>query len=551
MPHSIDNVVAKLIESWWTDANERSFQYQFAFQLTSSGFDVLHVTRHCGMEFGKDIIARSADGVIHSYQLKSGFGERLKLGDWQSLSSQIDDLVALPIKHPSLNGGIALDHQPWFVINGYLNEEVIREIEDRNLTYRQRFGRELKTILLGEMVQKSISTAHSVWPTTPEINHELFSSYIDEGRKPLVKSTFFKVLQAVLPSDLRLKNKRKLNLIADSLAVVASLYTAKTAKQQNWVAQIDAWVICWGLIASVFERNGLDPKRHCMTFRLIQVILASLLDGLTEEVAKNPKLVSLESASNAASGVARVRTTTILGYVAANAIRQSEMKTDSDSTMALIENVFSSTGRIELWGEAAVPSLLAYWLAFQHHDASLRPDSLLVSLLDALLQKLSTQQIYPDPYISADEFATAVAKQDGIKLEQMESQRESFWLRAIIETLARQLWRQELARRWDVISKYACVRFEAPSVWRYLLWRSDEGTYKTEFWPEPTSWKWLREVAVNSEDTLPLSLKQEAWMTTLFLLVCPHRSLGGAINFVEKKLANTIIGSYPLPNDKP
>lgn len=187
----------------------------------------------------------------------------------------------------------------------------------------------------------------------------------------------------------------------------------------------------------------------------------------------------------------------------------------------------------------AVPSLLAYWLAQQHHDASQRPDGLLASLLDALLQKLSSQQVPPDPYISADEFATAVAKQDGIKLEQMGSQGESFWIRAIIETLARQLCRQELAGRWGEISKCACVRFEAPSVWRYLLWRSDEGTYKSEYWPEPTSWKWLREVAVNSEDTLPLSLKQEAWMTTLFLLVCPHRSLRGAVYWVEKKLANS------------
>ena len=311
MLHSSDSVVARLIESWWTNANERSFQYQFAFQLTSNGYDVLHVTRHCGMEFGKDIIARSPDGVVHSYQLKSGFGERLKLGDWQTLSSQIDELVALPIKHPSLKGGIAVEHQPWFVINGYLNEEVMREIEDRNITYKLRFGRELKTILLGEMVLSSISTANSVWPTTPEINHELFSSYVYDGRKPLDKSTFFQVLQAVLPSDLKLKNKRKLNLIADSLAVIASLYTANTAKQQNWVAQIEAWVICWGLIASVFERNGLNPSRHCMSFRSIQVILASLLDGLTEEVSQNPKLGSRESAANIAFGVANVRTTTV------------------------------------------------------------------------------------------------------------------------------------------------------------------------------------------------------------------------------------------------
>lgn len=202
MSSSSNSVVAKLIENWWNNANERSFQYQFAFQLSSRSHEVLHVTRHCGMEFGKDVITRSDDGVINSYQLKSGFGERLKLADWQALTSQLDTLMALPIKHPSLKDGIAVKHQPWLVINGYLSEEVIREIEDRNITYKERFGRELKIILIGELISTSLSTANSVWPTTPEANHLIFSAYVDDGRKALDKAAFYEVLEAILPTKL-------------------------------------------------------------------------------------------------------------------------------------------------------------------------------------------------------------------------------------------------------------------------------------------------------------------------------------------------------------
>lgn len=537
MPHTSDSVVAKLIENWWTNANERSFQYQFAFQLASEGFDVLHVTRHCSMEFGKDIIARAPDGKIHGYQLKSGFGERMKLGEWQKLSSQVDTLVVQPIRHPSIEGGgIAIDHQPWFVVNGYLNEEVTRDIEDRNCSYRHKFDRELKTVVLGEMVNKSIAIANSVWPTTPEINHELFSAYINDGRKPLDKSAFFAVLQSLLPADVDESNPRSINRIADSLAVVTSLYTANMAKQQNWIAQINAWMICWGMVGSLFERHRFDPAKMCGGFRLIQKILASLLEGFAEEVSKNPDLRSSESVPNQAYGVANVRTTTIVGYLAVNAIRRTECKEDAAQAMELIDKVLGTQRRLELWGEAAVPSLLAYWLVLQNHVANLGPDVFLWSITDSILDKLAKPQVYPDPYVSAEEFAIAVAKKDGVKLEQMESQRESFWFRAVIESCARQLWRQRLAQRWNEISKHANVRFEVSEPWHLLLWRSDEGTYKTEWWPEPTSWKRLKASANGATNNLPRSLKQRAWLTTLFLIVFSHRALPEAVRWIEGTL---------------
>ena len=541
MLQSSDNVIAKLIENWWTNANERSFQYQFAFQLMSDGFDILHITRHCGMEFGKDIIARSPEGDVHCYQLKSGFGERLKLSDWQKMSSQVDDLVALPIKHPSLDGGgVAMDHQPWFVVNGYLNEEVQRQIDDRNATYRNRFDRELKTVVLGEMVGKSVSTANSVWPTNPELNHELFSAYISDGRKPLDRSTFFEVLQAMIPADIESEGERSLRRIADSIAVVTSLYTANMAKQQNWIAQIEAWTICWAFIASLFERRKLDPSESCLSMRLIEVTLASLLQGLADEVSENPELRSRESVANNAYGVSHVRTTLVLGYLSVNAIRQLEQDGNFSDAMSAFKSVLRPHAHLELWGEAAIPSLLAYWLAQQHHDATCRSDRLLLDFIDALLGKLSSRQVYPDPYVLADEFAIAAAKKDGTRLVEMRSQRESFWLGTLVETTARQLLRQSLAQRWSDLSRISYVRFETPATWQYLLWRSKKGTYVAEHWPEPTSWDWLRDLADRSGEELPISLRKQAWLTLLFMVVFPHRALPSALSWAEKRVDSCV-----------
>jgi hypothetical protein len=96
-------VLKKLIENWWTNANERTFQFPFAFHLVVDGHAVLHVSRHCGMELGKDILSIDREGLVHSFQLKGCNGGKLSLNYWRKeLSAQIEDLVLNPVVHSSL-----------------------------------------------------------------------------------------------------------------------------------------------------------------------------------------------------------------------------------------------------------------------------------------------------------------------------------------------------------------------------------------------------------------------------------------------------------------
>ena len=96
-------MLERVIENWLDNAIETTFQKPFCFMLSHQGYTVTHLTRHCGMELGKDVLAVSPDGIPHCYQLKGGQGKRISLNDWNtSLHNQMRSLVEMPIVHHSI-----------------------------------------------------------------------------------------------------------------------------------------------------------------------------------------------------------------------------------------------------------------------------------------------------------------------------------------------------------------------------------------------------------------------------------------------------------------
>ncbi len=117
-------MLERLIENWLTKASEKSFQIPFCYILANEGYTILHLTRHCGMEFGKDIIALDPRGIPCGFQLKGTSGGKIKLKYWQTdLVGQIDQLLISPLTHPSIPIG-SPHHKSFFVTNGELEEEV-------------------------------------------------------------------------------------------------------------------------------------------------------------------------------------------------------------------------------------------------------------------------------------------------------------------------------------------------------------------------------------------------------------------------------------------
>src|SRR5437867_332379 len=99
------------------------------------------------MEMGKDVITLAPDGIPCAYQLKGAHGGKISLKKWRDeVSKQVIDLALGKVIHPSLVNAKA--HRSYLVVNGQLEEEVIRAIDDFNRAHPRH---RIRTILMGEL----------------------------------------------------------------------------------------------------------------------------------------------------------------------------------------------------------------------------------------------------------------------------------------------------------------------------------------------------------------------------------------------------------------
>jgi hypothetical protein len=122
-------VLEKLLEDWLSSIDERSFNFAFSQYLLAEGYTAIHFSRHGEFEQGKDVLAIGKDGRSCAFQLKALQGRKLKQNQWLEMQPQIDQLIRIPIKHPSIPheaGG----HRAYLVVVGELDEGVRVEIED-------------------------------------------------------------------------------------------------------------------------------------------------------------------------------------------------------------------------------------------------------------------------------------------------------------------------------------------------------------------------------------------------------------------------------------
>lgn len=141
-------MIERVIENWLDNAIERSYEIPFCYTLIDEGYKVLHMTRHSSMEMGKDIIAVNQNGIPYAYQLKNVTGRRLTISQYRrDLQNQLIPLAYTAIDHPGLN--TRQPHIPVVVINGDLDEDVQREINNFNVVLEREGKNKVEVINRG------------------------------------------------------------------------------------------------------------------------------------------------------------------------------------------------------------------------------------------------------------------------------------------------------------------------------------------------------------------------------------------------------------------
>lgn len=507
------------------NASEKTFQIPVCYILAKKGFTVVHLTRHCGMEHGKDIIAIDPAGIPCAYQLKKADIGKIKLKQWkEELYPQLMQLVTSPISHPSVPH-TASHHKSYFVTNGELEEEVFREIQTFNLDWEQKGFPQYKinTILKGEIIGEIQKLKTDFVPTEVTEFKLILEFYQEEGNWNLNKDKFSSLIQGHFAKPV--KNNNQYARIISSGALLSSLAISNFQNKENHVAVIESWVIYTAYLFRFCELNKIKKKYWENEWNIARLIITSTLKNLLEEL--NDREFYFEGNVFEDIHVYHARITWLSGFLCCLGLFNFfDDKEENDESILFINKfIQENESTFICWGESSLPCFLSlYWFEKIFGSAEERKGVLRKLLLSTIKNVLEPNSVYPGPYLNIDEALALHFERDPKVLYAKNDKGISHYLRSIIDLLVREDERELLNKFWKSITRINWTEFSTDAPEDYYLWRCENGKSITNVPPSIQSWKALKEDQSNfQESAIPKLIREIPYFFPLFLMVFPHR----------------------------
>jgi hypothetical protein len=242
----------KIVENWLTNVGELTFTIPFCQLLLSKGQRIVHISSQGPMEQGKDVIAVGRDGRVYCYQLKSG---NINGKVWAGIKSEIDDLVELPPRHPSLPAKVK-EWDAYLVTNGTIANATARTIHDYSEAKKEKGHRPLKTIVGGELVQDFADHFGEFLPIEITDLQWFLELYNDNGKYDLPCEKFKRYFEAFFAGHSSGSRQRNTEAIRAALILCSYLLTYKYTAE-NRIEIIKAYSLLLASIYHYAERQGL------------------------------------------------------------------------------------------------------------------------------------------------------------------------------------------------------------------------------------------------------------------------------------------------------
>jgi len=522
-------VLERVIDDWLTKTTERAFQAPFCQMLAAQGETIIHSSRHCTMELGKDVISIATDGRVHAYQLKSTTTDRLSFSAWRNgLQKQAFDLVATAVRHPSISS--KKHHRSFFVVNGSIEEEVSEDIQRMNEAWAsQGFpDYKLETIVLGQLVEMATSLESSLWPDEVRDVNSILQLYLDSGEGQLPKERFAQLLEST--ARLSETNREKISKaecvrLMASTGVLCALALTRFTEKENRLAEIEGWTIYLAVVFGLAQRHNLPRKLWSPFVDLASMFIQGLLEHLAEDARNITNLIVGDPLSDRFVREIRITHLTALFSLFWNWRRflQTELSEIDEFLRSFCVN---NSPYLLLWGEAAAPQLLAAYWGLQSMAPALHTDKLLLSQID-LISKVNGREgsgLLFSPYYGPEdvfEYLFEISDEDIPE----SFRRRSHTIECFIALAVRENLRQGMRYRWPGISHLMFAEFQAEKKWHYCRHRNQgEGKLILRDPNDRQSWSELRGLYDGSgESDLPRVLKDYPIQTLLILICYPHR----------------------------
>lgn len=533
-------MIERLVADWLANATERSFQAPFCHTLTSKGMTVLHLTRHGEMEIGKDVIAVDRQGTPYAYQLKTPTGPRITMSEWRKeIAPQVHDLVTTAVVHPSLPK--TRPHRSFLVTNKGIDESVMRAIGDMNRRWEDAGQSYLKleTIVGGELLRDAIDLGTNLWPSELSQSRDILELFLQDGTGPLQTAKLCGLLQSTLQLDVGSRpSQSSCRQRFSSAGLLTAIAENEHARQQNHVAQIEAWTLYCCHVLAVAERWSLSKSVWMPAISVVKSTIWSLLEELVQELQERKNLIEGDPINDGL--FRRSRITRLVSFVSLFALWKRAKSGNNEIDEFAKAFCGKHRGDLWLWGEAAVPLLLMFYWFWRKVDPTRSIDSLLSSLISGICAannpRSNPANALPNPYYSESE---VLAARMGMAEEPIDEdfRKHSYMLESIVHLFARLNWKVEMTMLWPSITHVWFNRFEPAEKWQSFLWRTHEGTHWDVAPRYPKQWAELRSEAQEcAGGSVPIVVRDDPILFALILCVCPHRLTAEIARWLDTQL---------------
>ena len=448
------------------------------------------------------------------------------------------------INHPSVDN--SKHHTSYLVTNGNIEEEVSRAINDRNRAWRdQGLPYCLKTVVRGQILKKAKKLEIDLWPSELTDIKTLLEMFLESGEGVLPKKKLASLFESTIPLKLldngkKPPEKRCARVIA-SAALLCAIATSSYSNTDNHVAEIEAWGMYISYVFALAERWELPPKIYKSEVEIATQSLYNALTNLCNEIMKREDLTENDVLED--SYVYKVRMTWLLGLMSIYALWRLRDNADKDKTDDFLREFCKEKRHLwALWGEAAIPQLLAFFWYFRKTTGTAEPEFFLSDLISLICQQNgpNSKTFLANPYYEAEDILPhLLAPILGPGEDPLDETfiGRSYALEGIVHLFARRNRKQYMKILWPGVSRLQFVSFKPENPWDFYRWENKNGT-RIDASPKKTQeWEQLKELACNpGGECIPQSIKNDPILLLLFLCIYPHRMNAEIMRWLDTQM---------------
>lgn len=514
-------MIENLIANWLTKVNELGYQLPFCAVLLSEGYAILHVSRHGRGEHGVDVVARAPDGRLCAFQLKGP--EDINLREWQKIRPQVEDLVQLTPRLPTVAPGEP--HYPYLVTNGVLVGDAPENFRRYQDEWESKGYRRLelwdRQILIGMFV-----SAHGSYLPRPLTDFRSFvelyvADFLD--RLPRQKfATFLEGLVAIDPEKAITQTEIKRSV--ESMVLLGGYIVEQYERAENYCSAAEGWTIIASVILHVAEREQLVENIYSASLALAWEGLQRNLAALEREATEAPHLIASRYIL-AEPSVLPVRVGVVIGWILVYALNMRRFgggHRESDRVAALLKREIAN---YQVIGEVDWPIFLMLALYLGWREGSPAGDARLMNWVAILIRanRGKEAQGLPSPYWLPED---VVSLHTGLLPEYKRQYfaGRSYTLHPALDMLVRRLCRQSIASVWPWVSRLTWVNFLPTTHQDWFKWKVTSGNERMFHAPLPMSWSaWRTEATELKRDAVPTMLiRHPEWLLPI-AMTYPHR----------------------------